>query len=139
MVQKHAQIRLVVLAAGLFVMGEHVSHARDGFYLWIEAEDFTSATEGIRLVRAERAVLPSTERKTAGEWLRRSGRRLGATSRVSGGAYVERKEHGRDDVEKIRYDFRIPYSGDYFIWVRFNDPPPCNSRFSLWLVSTLSF
>jgi len=132
--------RSMILAAGLFwaILGNACLFGQENVCLWIEAEDFTTATQGVRVLKGERALRSRGEQRQSEFFLRRSGWEVGSDQGVSGKAYIEQTagdRYGPNPQEVIIYDLAIPVDGDYFFWLRCDSPPPCWRHLSIWFDS----
>lgn len=109
----------------------------DYVYCWLEAEDFTTATQGIAAVESARARLSTDDERSSAYFLGKGGRPEGLSTAVSGRGYMVRTSKGKER-EYAQYDFSLPRKADYYIWLRFNNPPPCMPPLSLWYDSVAS-
>ena len=109
--------------------------AAEEVFLWIESEDFISATEGIMVVTSEYALRSEKEQKIGESYLKKGGRDIECNGRVSNGAYIELRKGERfipNVLDYLKYDFYLPEDGDYYIWIRCDSPPPCYRFFNIW-------
>lgn len=109
------------------------STSHEPVYLWIEAEDYESATDGVKVIRTDRVEEKYSPRfeKASAMLIKYSGRNDDVASKVSGGAYIIRPAGDKSD-QLATYKCDLPYSDDYYIWIRIHNPPPCWSAFNLW-------
>jgi hypothetical protein len=114
--------------------------AQDMQYYWIEAEDFTTKTKGIKKISSPYALMDAALAKDGMKFLEESGfsNIHGGRQPVSGGAYIELLEGKRtapNSAEQAAYKLVLPTSDNYYFWFRCDSPPPCWRYISLWLDS----
>jgi len=122
-----------VVVQAVFVQSIY-GEGHEAVHLWVEAENFTSATLGVQVHESRDLQLADFEKKFAATLIRTSGRQQGSASSVSGAAYAGWL-NGDFSSGRMQYDFSVPKDGDYFAWIRYNNPPPCYADFLVWMDS----
>ena len=95
--------------------------------IWLEAEHFTSATQGIRFVSCKDGRLCAQDEYIDIPFLKRSGWDVDTSQRVSGDGYIEQAAGQRLSAnldDRSLYDFQVPEEDSYYFWIRMNSPPP---------------
>ena len=107
----------------------------DNVFCWIEGENFTSATQEIKVMRAARLDLTRQDQEIASWFLKRSGWDERSGQNVSAGAYIQLRGGARTYAtpDRATYRLELPADGNYYLWLRCSSPPPCTAFCTLWL------